>query len=609
MSIHILPSQLIDQIAAGEVVERPAAVVKELVENSLDAGATRVELEIEAGGTRLIRVADNGTGIEADELPLALSRHATSKIADLDDLEAVGTLGFRGEALPSIGSVARVTLTSRSEGGESAWSVFCEGGRLEEKQPAAHPLGTSVEVRDLFYNTPARRKFLRSERTEFSHLDAVVRNLALARFDVEFSLKHNKRGLIRLPPATDRSSQEGRIAALCGEAFLEHASYFERQADGLSLRGWVAAPTFSRSQADMQHTFVNGRFVRDKLLRHAVRHAYRDVLYQSRNPAYVIFLELDPRRVDVNAHPAKLEIRFRDTRLVHGFVSRTIETVLATPAGQESDRTPPTEASRLGMKSAPHAHWTGSASGPRAVPLFAGAHRPSGSEIASLYERLHARPESADGPSSPDASELARHRVNDAPTPPLGFALAQLGGVYVLAENAEGLIVVDMHAAHERITYERMKKEFGADKLRAQPLLVPLTLAVGEREAGLVEAHAAAIEQLGLSITRRGPDRIQIAAVPQLLADSDVESLVRDLLSDLAEGGSTERVDSLANELLATMACHGAIRASRKLSLDEMNALLREMERTERIDQCNHGRPTWTRLTLKELDRLFLRGQ
>jgi DNA mismatch repair protein MutL len=625
VSIRVLPSQLIDQIAAGEVVERPAAVVKELVENALDAGATRVDLEIEGGGTRLIRVTDNGAGITPGELRLALSRHATSKIADLEDLEGLATLGFRGEALPSIASVARFKLTSRAAESGEAWAVAADGGEVGEERPAAHPFGTSVEVRDLFFNTPARRKFLRSERTEFGHLETMVRNLALARFDVEFTLKHNKRALLRLPTADGRERREARIVELCGEAFIESAQYFEREIEGLRLEGWVAAATFSRSQADMQYTFVNGRFVRDKLLRHAARLAYQDVLYQSRQPAYVLFLTLDPRRVDANAHPAKLEIRFRDSRLVHDFVFRTIETVIAAPADEsgESDRRPPALATRLSGHEAYNGSLFAATDASRA-PFARHLPRAPGAHYTPLYDRLHSDAAAAlDGHASavgagrigePGASgpatDLASLAVAaDSGVPPLGFAIAQLAGIYVLAEVRDGLVVVDMHAAHERITYERMKAQYESDRLVPQPLLVPIALKTSEREADLVDEHAAAIEQLGLVLRRRGPAEVLVTGVPALLADTDVESLVRDVLSDLLEDATTTRIDAQVNELLATMACHGAVRANRQLSRDEMNSLLREMERTERIDQCNHGRPTWTRISLGELDRLFFRGQ
>jgi len=590
VGIQLLPSELIDQIAAGEVVERPAAVIKELIENSLDAGATRIDIEIEQGGTRLIRVSDNGAGIEPAELPLALSRHATSKIRSLEDLEALGTLGFRGEALRSIGSVARMKITSRTGDGREARSIVCEGGALDEPAPAAHAIGTTVEVRDLFFNTPARRKFLRAERTEFSHLDSVVRNLALARFDVAFSLRHNQRAQFALTPAQDRAEKERRIAALCGEEFLAHATWFDRELEGIRLEGWVAAPTFSRAQADMQFTFVNGRFVRDKLLRHAVRHAYRDVLFQSRHPACVLFLTLDPRRVDVNAHPAKLEIRFRDSRTVHDFVFRTIESVLAHPeAATGESRAAPTEVRELRS-----AEWT------QQRPHAAASHGPA---MLPLYERLHAHTPVGNAPASSEPLVSGSSRLD------LGTPLAQLAGIYVLAESDEGLIIVDMHAAHERITYESMKAEFGSERLVPQNLLVPIDLKLAEAEADAVEAGQDSLAKLGFAIARRGPAEVRVTAVPRLLADVPVESLVRDVISDFADSGQSTRVDAAADALLADMACHSSVRANRELTLEEMNALLRQMEVTPRIDQCNHGRPTWTRITLAELDRLFLRGR
>ena len=589
MGIHVLPSELIDQIAAGEVVERPAAVIKELVENALDAGATKIDLEIEAGGTRLIRVTDNGSGLQRDELPLAMVRHATSKIASLDDLEALTTLGFRGEALPSIGSVARLTLTSRAALDDQAWSLICDGGEHQDLKPAAHPVGTSVEVRDLFFNTPARRKFLRTERTEFSHLDSVVKNLALARCDVAFTLKHNQRGQFALPQASGRAERESRIAALCGAEFLAHATYFERSLEGMTLEGWVAAPTFSRAKPDMQFTFVNGRFVRDKLLRHAIRHAYRDVLYQARHPASVLFLTIDPQRVDVNAHPAKLEIRFRDSRTVHDFVFRTIEAVLAHPETGSDDRLqPPADAASLSTSSLRSA----------GLPLHSSAQAAWPS-----YQRLHARA------PSPAAVVADSGVSGKKPGHEFGVALAQLAGIYVLAEVDDGLIVVDMHAAHERITYEAMKTEFSANRLVSQRLLVPVDLKLAEREADAVEAKQDQLTALGFEISRRGIDEVRVSGVPHLLADVPIEALARDLIADFVERGGSSRIDEVADTLLADMACHSSVRANRRLTLEEMDALLRQMELTPRIDQCNHGRPTWTRITLGELDRLFLRGR
>ncbi len=587
MTIRVLPSQLIDQIAAGEVIERPASALKELVENSLDAGATQVDIEIQAAGTRLIRIRDDGVGIAKDELPLALSRHATSKIASLDGLERVVTLGFRGEALPSIASVAHLKLTSRARGEDSGWSIESDGGNLSPLRPAAHPPGTTLEVRDLFFNMPARRKFLRTERTEFAHIDSVVRSLSLARFDVAWQLRHNQRANLALPQAHTRETHEARLRQVCGESFLEHARFFERDIEGMRLFGWLADPTFSRSQADMQYTFVNGRVVRDKVLRHAVRLGYRDVLFQARQPAYVVFLELDPRRVDVNAHPAKLEIRFRDSRLVHDFVFRTVESVLATtlesgqrdairPSAHATDQRPvePVPQRLLGL------------GGRRDVAEVR--------ENVSLYDVLHGRPV-----PQPAEQEL----------PPLGFALAQLSGIYILAQNDEGLIIVDMHAAHERVTYERLKQSLGEDKLKCQPLLVPISIRVSEREAEAVDLHGEELSRLGLVAVRRGPEEIQITEVPLLLKGTEVEPLMRDVLSDLLAAAGVDRVAGAADALLATMACHAAVRANRQLNLEEMNALLREMESTERSDQCNHGRPTWTQITIAELDRLFLRGR
>jgi DNA mismatch repair protein MutL len=598
--IRILPSQLIDQIAAGEVVERPASVVKELVENSLDAGARCVTVDVEGGGAALIRVTDDGCGIPHAELALALSRHATSKIATLDDLEGLVSMGFRGEALPSIASVARLTLTSRVASDEHAWQIVGDGAELAAPRPAALARGTIVEVRDLFFNTPARRKFQRSEKTELGHVDATLRNLALARFDVEFRLTSNGRAVLTLPAAAGREAEERRVAAICGGDFMQHARHFSRSIEGLSLRGWLAAPAFSRSQADMQFTFVNGRFVRDKLLRHAVRLGYQDVLFQARQPAYVVHVTLDARRVDVNAHPAKLEIRFRDAKLVHDFVFRTVEAVLATTIDGAVDlaSAAPVHGARLASE-APRTAYVSSQQTALALPP--GGVRESREQTAAylpLYERLHAKP------LRDPASDAA-----DASIPPLGYALAQLAGVYVLAQNAAGLIIVDMHAAHERITYEKLKAALAAQRLQSRPLLVPISIEVSAGEADLVEQIATELKAVGLDVVRRGPQQVAVTAVPLLLEGEDAVPLARDLLSDLADGPGVGRVEALMNELLATMACHGAVRANRRLSIEEMNALLREMERTERSEACNHGRPTWTSVTLEDLDRLFLRGQ
>ena len=594
MSIRILPSELIDQIAAGEIVERPASAVKELVENSLDAGARRVELQIRAGGTRLIRVRDDGIGIPKDQLALALSRHATSKISSLDELESVASLGFRGEALPSIASVAQFRLISRAKGAESAWSVECNGGDVDAARPAAHPPGTTVEVRDLFFNTPARRKFLKSERTESSHVDSVLRSLALTRFDVEWRLQNNARTTLSLPPALDREQQEGRLARVCGERFLENARYFERTNGDLELVGWLAEPTFSRSHADMQYTFVNGRFVRDKVLRHAVRLGFEDVLFHGRQPAYVVFLRLDPGRVDVNAHPSKLEIRFRDSGLVHGFVHHTVETVLASrlDAEQRDRPQPPARLAGAGMQRV--SDGIPSSQRSRQGEMGLNTRQFDVREGTRLYDMLHASP---------------RAQPTGSGAPPLGFAVGQLLGIYILAQNADGLVIVDMHAAHERITYEQFKQQLKVSGLNSQPLLIPVSLKIAESEAEAVEISQRDLKRLGFEVTRRGLDEVRIEAIPLLLEGTSVEPLFRDVVADLLNNAGAHRVEAAVDEILATMACHGAVRANRQLELEEMNALLREMEATERADRCNHGRPTWTQVSLAELDRLFLRGQ
>jgi DNA mismatch repair protein MutL len=594
MAIQQLPSQLINQIAAGEVIERPASVVKELLENSIDAGATAVEVDIEQGGKRRIRIRDNGVGIPAGELPLALSRHATSKITSLEDLEQVSSMGFRGEALPSIASVSRLQLTSRFQEADSGWALHSDGSdKATAPMPAAHPGGTTVDVQDLFYNTPARRKFLRAESTEFRHIDQVVRRIALGCFPVELKLQHNQRQVLQLAPATDRASQERRVAGVCGEAFMEHAVHIEHAAAGLQLAGWVASPTFSRSQADLQFFYVNNRMVRDKLVTHAVRQAYSDVLFHGRHPAYVLFLRIDPGLVDVNAHPAKSEVRFRDSRLVHDFLYRTLHEALAgVRPGEEQPRPAPVQ--RLDALR--------TTTGPGRAPLQAGMALGVQEQLRG-YAALHPRPE-AQAPSAPAAAAVAE--VADYP---LGHALAQLHGVYILAQNTDGLVLVDMHAAHERITYEGLKQAQAGEGIRSQPLLVPVSLSVSAREADTAAANADWFAGLGFELDRMGPEQLVVRQVPVLLADTDIEALVRDVLADLLEHGSSQRVTETGNEILSTMACHGSVRANRRLTLDEMNALLREMEITERSGQCNHGRPTWVQIGMAELDKLFARGR
>jgi len=580
--IRILPPQLIDQIAAGEVVERPASVVKELVENALDAGATRVEVDAEQGGAKLVRVRDDGHGIARDELVLALSRHATSKVASLAELERVATLGFRGEALPSIASVSRLSVTSQATGADTGWRI--EGG-AGAVVPAAHPRGTTVEVRDLFYNTPARRKFLRAEKTEYEHIEQTLRRLALARFDVAFALRHNRREAFVADPAPERAAQERRLAALLGPGFVEHCVHVEHEAAGLRLWGWVGLPSFARAQADLQFFYVNGRMVRDRLVTHAVRAAFQDVLHHGRHPAYVLYLAIDPLLVDVNVHPAKHEVRFREGRLVHDFLFRTLHQVLAQPLPQAQAIPAPAAARDPGAGAGPRPDQQG---------LGLAIAEPAFAYRAALDWQAPAIP----APEAP-AGEL----------PPLGFALAQLHGVYVLAQSADGLIVVDMHAAHERVTYERLKTAQATQGISSQPLLVPVTVAVSRREADLAEEAGDLLARLGLAVDRLGPETLVVRAVPVLLQGADAERLMRDVLADLATHGTSTRVGEALNGVLATMACHGSVRANRRLTLDEMNALLRDIERTERSGQCNHGRPTWTRLGLGELDRLFLRGR
>lgn len=610
--IHLLNSRLANQIAAGEVVERPASVVKEALENSLDAGATRIEIDVEAGGTKLIRVRDNGGGIAAEDMGLALARHATSKIASLEDLERVSSLGFRGEALASIGSVSRLTLTSNArERGSEGSSAACEGREMEvQVRPAPHPRGTTVEVRDLFFNTPARRKFLRTEKTEFDHLEEVVKRLALSRFDVAFTLRHNGKVIHNLNAASAQAECRRRVATICGPAFIEQAIAIDAEAPPYRLSGWVGLPTFSRSQADLQYFFVNGRVIRDRLIAHAVKQAYRDVLYHGRHPAFVLYLELDPAQVDVNVHPTKHEVRFRDGRAVHNFIfsalhralaevrpghaaahdaaasqllatgdGMAIDTVTGEIRSQSSLAWGAAGAERSAEFSRPYAH-----SAPTAAHVNAQLHG---------YSRLHGLP----------AAEP------DGEMPPLGYALAQLKGVYVLAENAHGLVLVDMHAAHERITYERLKAARDQSGIRSQPLLVPQSVAVSQREVQIAAAHSELFQRLGLAVEEGGEESLVIRQIPVALRDSNVEQLLRDVLADLIEYGSSERIEAHMDEILSTMACHGSVRANRRLTIPEMNALLRDMEETERAGQCNHGRPTWIQISLDELDKLFLRGR
>ena len=599
-SIKILSPQLANQIAAGEVVERPASVLKELVENSLDAGAKRIDIEIEQGGIKLIKVLDDGYGIAEAELALALSRHATSKIDDLQDLEAVSTLGFRGEALASIASVSRLALTSSAEGSTNAWKAVSEGRDMEvDLQPAAHPRGTSVEVRDLFFNTPARRKFLRTEGTEYNRIDDSIKKLALSRMDIAFSLRHNQRAQINLHPANTQLEQEKRVADICGPAFMQQALYVDNDRTGIRLWGWVGLPTFSRSQADLQHFFVNGRCIRDKVVSHAIRQAYQDVLYYGRHPAYVLFLEIEPADVDVNVHPTKHEVRFRDSRSIHGFVYGTLNKALAQDRPQ--DHLQEGEMATGQLQSPQQTEWQSNQS---TLQFPSGTGQSQNASSYAPSQGMVSTPMSAY--QSLYNTQMPEEQGD---IPPMGFAIAQLKGIYILAENAQGMIIVDMHAAHERITYESMKTAFDNQGLVSQPLLVPESLSVSEREAEITDKSSEIFSQLGFTVERAAAESIIVREIPAILRGSEVEGLLRDVISDLLMHGSSERIRHHINEILSTMACHGSVRANRKLTIPEMNALLRDMEATERSGQCNHGRPTWSQLTLDELDKLFLRGR
>lgn len=618
-TIHLLSPLLANQIAAGEVVERPASVIKELLENSLDAGAKRIDIDVEQGGIKLLRIRDDGCGIPHTDLNLALARHATSKITELEDLEHVCSLGFRGEALASISSVSRLTLTSRVPDADQAWQVSAEGQQMECKiQPAAHPTGTTLEVRDLFFNTPARRKFLKTEKTEFDHIQEVIRRLSLAHFEVAFHLTHNGKTIFALHPAHDEVARARRVSMVCGSEFVNQSTPLSVEKNGLHLYGWVGLPTFSRSQADLQYFYVNGRMVRDKLVAHAVRQAYRDVLYNGRHPTFVLFLHLDPALVDVNVHPTKHEVRFRDGRLVHDFLYSSLHRALAEirPENQLSASPPAQPPIVTGQQAGEFAGQgeMGLAStiphetkpfplqsyhgGSRYIPTNKG-NIPPLKESQASYEAFYA----------PLAKETNTTLPESQDTPPLGYALAQLKGIYILAENSQGLVLVDMHAAHERITYERLKLAMETEGLKGQPMLVPETLSLSQREADCAENHSQWFSQLGFELQRISIETLAIRQIPALLKQAQAAALVRDVLADLLEYGTSDRIQAHMNELLATMACHGSVRANRKLTIPEMNALLRDMENTERSGQCNHGRPTWTQLALADLDKLFLRGK
>ena len=592
--INLLDQKLANQIAAGEVVERPASIVKELIENSLDARANKITVEVEQGGVKLIRIQDDGRGILKQDLALALHRHATSKIKKIGDLENINSLGFRGEALASISSVSRVSLLSKAREGEydAGWQIDVEGNVAHKSLvPVSHAEGTTIEVRDLFFNTPARRKFLKKERTEFSKIDEIIKRLALSRFDVHVSLRHNQKIIYNLLPAKSDSEKQRRVGLLCGSKFVENSILIDTDRAGLKLWGWVGLATFSRSQGDLQYFYVNGRSVKDKLVTHAVKQAYRDVLFHGRHPAYVLFLELDPSLVDVNVHPTKHEVRFRDSRFVHDFLFSSLYKSLSEvrPVDQletskELDQLNSAFDLPQKMNESNDGRFNQSA--------------------LSLVDGERNFLESSD--KSDDFSRAEDQRTD---VPPLGYAVAQLHGVFILAQNDQGLVIVDTHAAHERITYERMKRALADEGLKTQTLLVPISIALSHTEVDYAEDNKTALLELGLEIERVSDEALVVRKVPALLRDSDIEQLVRDVISDLIKFGTTDLINSKQDDLISTMACHGSVRANRQLTIQEMNALLRDMETTERSGQCNHGRPTWVFKSLAELDKLFLRGR
>jgi DNA mismatch repair protein MutL len=598
-AIRLLPDLLINQIAAGEVIERPAAALKELLENSLDAGATDIAVQLEGGGIKLVRVRDNGKGIAKDELSLALMRHATSKIASLADLQQVSSMGFRGEALASMAAVAQLNLTSRIESDAHGWRVEAIDGQLSESSPASHAQGTSVEIRELYFNTPARRKFLKSESTEFAYCEETFKRIALSRPDVAFSLQHNGRMTWQLAALQGEQAALRRVAALLGEEFGQAAVPVSRNAANLSLQGLAALPAYSRASRDAQYFFVNGRFVRDKVASHALRQAYQDILHHQRHPAFVLFLELPPEQVDVNVHPAKSEVRFRESQGIHQFIFHTLQQALAAPASGQDARAPASQQSAsfiptqqnigLGIAQSSDAYQVWKA--------FAGEGKwPDRSAVQDIEKNTSV--------SQPLAPSPDNHII-----PPLGFALAQLSGIYILAQNAHGLIVVDMHAAHERIVYEKFKVSLDAEQIATQPLLIPVSFHADTLDIATAEAEQAALKTLGFEIAPLSPTTLAVRAMPVLLKQSEAEAAARDVLDELREFGASRVLTERRNELLSTLACHGAVRANRILSITEMNALLREMEQTERSGQCNHGRPTWFQISLNDLDKMFMRGK
>lgn len=626
--IRLLPSQVAKQIAAGEVVERPASVVKELLENSLDAGADQIDIDIEHGGISLIRVRDNGHGIRQDELALALTHHATNKISTLDDLEHITSLGFRGEALASMASISRLTLSSRFYNETRGYSVRLDGQEQPTVlEPLAHPIGTTVEIRDLFYNTPARRKFLRTEKTEFNQIHETIKRLALSRFEVCFKLTHNRKVLLALKVATTKEEKLQRVAMLCGPDVIDQVLTVEEDSGDMHLSGWITQPTHSRSQPDMQYFFVNGRMVRDKVVNQALRQAYEDVLHTSRYPTYVLYLQINPSEVDVNVHPTKNEVRFAQSGQVYSLLLRAVQSRLA------NTRPDDTQTSSKDNSKLPFFYHTQSVATAtvqetlRAYEILQADHGMPVSGLEALagdgesqgtnfndHDNQFNLPLDDNIPDSSPSDTVAPERIDSllissTPIPPLGYALAQLHGVYILAENAEGLIVVDMHAAHERILYERLKIAWQTEQLTAQILLMPVSVPVSEREADIAEQHLDLFNQLGLEISRAGLELLVVRQVPSLLVAANIPVLLRDVLADLLRFEVSSRLQEHIHEILATLACHTSVRANRQLTLNEMNALLRDLEPTERSNQCNHGRPTWVQFSLKELDNLFWRGR
>ncbi|MEW6613205.1 DNA mismatch repair endonuclease MutL [Thermithiobacillus tepidarius DSM 3134] len=595
--IHLLPSQLINQIAAGEVVERPASVLKELLENSLDAGADQVEIWAEEGGLRLIRVRDNGHGIDPEDVPLCLARHATSKIRQADDLERISSYGFRGEALPAIASVSRLRLATRSEASLEGRQITAQGGDIAPAAPAAHPVGTTIEVADLFFNTPARRKFLKGERTEFFHLQEVVRSAALSRFDVAFRLQHGERVQLKFAAATDEAARHRRVAEILGAGFLEESLYLEHADLGLRLHGWVGLPTFNRANSGAQYFFVNGRPVRDKVVGHAVRQAFADVLFKGRHPAFVLCLELDPAAVDVNVHPTKHEVRFRDARLVHDFLFRTLHDALG------DYRPVPAQGAAAAVAPPPVAAASTVSSG--SVPVRAPASVQSSlalQEDSSSYWTTMVAPAMQEIPAAATAP------APDAPVHPLGHAVAQLHERFILAQNAAGVVLVDQHAAHERVIYEELKAALGTGQA-SQHLLIPVRVQLTPEQMALWEAHQALFAEAGFDCTPLGPTSLAVRSVPRLLQGRDLGALFEEMLADLREFGDSRQAQDLLNGLVANIACRAAVKTNHRLTLAEMDALLRQIESTPRAGQCNHGRPTYVQLSLEELDRLFLRGR